>query len=332
MRRHSDESPEARNARSEALRTRLGPCYRLRMKKRSLVVTIALAALTGVTGLAAIAVPLGCATSERPRERERKVRRYNGPVIDLFAHYVVTGTAEEAEEYRKNAADPRLARIVAAVTAAPGRPEETRVLNDRAIQLAAENGKVLPMPSVNPYDAGAIEELGRMADAGAVLLRLSLGAASLDPSDAKVAAVVQRAGERGVAVFIEGAGAADRGLFSRVITLAERHPSTQIVVVRSGLTAFRDAAALIQARKSPSWNDNVWLDLSSVATLYVGSPAAPELVWLIRKLQKRVLFGSGFPVDRSGAAIDAVQILGLEEGEQADVLYGNAARLLRLAG
>lgn len=291
------------------------------------VVVVLLLALALLAGGAA-----SCASSPRERERERRPRRYDGPVLDLYAHLALTGAADEAERYRKNAADPRLQKIAAVVTAPAGRPDETRAQNDRVLALAAENKKVVPVPSVFPYDGPpALDELTRLADAGVTLVHLSAAPQGIDPADPRLSALVQRAGERGVALFVEGSGPADSTVFSRVIALAERHPSTQLIVVHMGLVAFRDAAALVAARQGPAWGDNVWLDLSSVATLYSGSPAAPELVWLIRKMQRRVLFGSGFPVDASSQAIDAVQKLGLEEGEQADVLYGNAARLLHLA-
>lgn len=290
-----------------------------------------------VTLLASLLLPLflgalSCASSARPRERERRARRYDGPVLDLYAHLALTGATDEAEQYRKNAADPRLQKIAAVVTAPAGRPDETRAQNDRVLALAAENKKIVPVPSVFPTDGpAALDELNRVADAGATLVHLSPSPRGLDPADPSVAALVQRAGERGIVLFVEGNGPADPSLFARVLALAERYPATQLIVVRMGLVSFRDAAALIAAKKGPAWGDNVWLELSSTATLYAGSPAAAELVWIIRKLQKRVLFGSGFPLDTSSQAIDAVQALGLEEGEQADVLYGNAARLLHLA-
>jgi len=97
-----------------------------------------------------------------------------------------------------------------------------------------------------------------------------------------------------------------------------------------GLTEFDEAAMFSQAKKNPAYSDNVYFDLASTAALYTRSPYADELVWVIRRFPKNVLFGSDFPLDTSAQAVDAVQQLGLEEGEQADVLYGNAARLLKL--
>jgi hypothetical protein len=285
-----------------------------------------LAVLTAAVLVTALAAPLGCASNERPRERERRARRYEGPVIDLWAH------VDDADRFARNAADPRVQKIGAVVDAPAGRPDETRAQNDRVLALARDNKKVIPIPSVFPYDGqAALDELNRVADQGAVLVHLSAAPQGIDPTDARLASIVQRAGERGVALFVEGASPGDPTLFSRVIALAEKHPATQLVVVHMGLTQFREAAMLVYKQKAAGWGDNVWLDMSGAATLYAGSPLAPEIVWLVRKLQSRVIFGSNYPSETSSSAVEAVQALGLEENEQAGVLYANAARLLKMA-
>lgn len=267
-----------------------------------------------------------CASGDN-RPKARKERTYDGPVIDLHAHLVLTGHVDENENFRKNAADPRLQKLGAIVTAPLGKADETRSLNDRVLALVKENAKIVPIPSVHPGDGQfALDELERVAQAGAKLIALHATTQGLDLNDARVGNLVARAGERQMTVLIEGT--ADPTIFSKTLALALRHPNTQIIVAGMGVTDFHDAAVFALMSKFPGYTDNVWFDVSLTAPLYANSPYEEQLAWVIRRFPKKVLFGSDFPLFTSGAGIEAVQSLGLTEGEQADVLFGNAARLL----
>jgi predicted TIM-barrel fold metal-dependent hydrolase len=173
-------------------------------------------------------------------------------------------------------------------------------------------------------------EIDRVIDAGAKMIALDPAKQKLDLADARVGAVVQHCGERGVPVLIEADGALSPGVLGKALQVALDHPQAQLVLGHMGLTHFTEAALFATAKKSAAFPDNVYFDVSSTAALYTKTPYADELAWVIRKFQKHVMFGSDFPLDTSEQAIDAVQTLGLEEDEQADVLYGNAARLLKL--
>ena len=270
----------------------------------------------------------GCAT-DRDRPKEKRERRYDGPVIDLHAHLVLTGAPDEAEQYRKNAADPRLQKVAAIVTAPAGKPDETKTLNDNALALQQENAKIVAVGSVHPADGSfALDELERLALAGTKIVALHPAVQGFDLADPRVAAVVQRCGERGIAVLIEGT--ADSSMFGKTVALALKYPQAQLIIAHMGFTDFHDAALLVLTAKNAAYAENVWFDVSITAPVYVNSPYEEQLAWVIRRFPKKVLFGSEFPLFTSGAAIDAVQSLGLTEGEQADVLYGNAARLLKL--
>lgn len=282
-----------------------------------------------IFAVALVAVSAGsCASAERERPKEKRERRYDGPVIDLHAHLVVTGAPDEDELFRKNAADPRLQRVGAIVMAPFGRLDETRSLNDKAIALQKENPKIVAVASVHPYDGGALDELERVALAGVKVLALQPALQGVDLADARVAALVQRCGQREVAVMLEATG--DASVFGKTAALALKNPQTQLIIAHIGFSDFHQAALFMLTAKNANYADNVWFDVSATAPVYVNSPYEEQLAWIIRRFPKKVLFGSDFPLYSSSIAIDAVQSLGLSEGEQADVLYGNAARLLKL--
>lgn len=278
-----------------------------------------------LTLVALALVPTACASSEKPK-REKKVERYGGPVIDLRAAY----DPNDEEAFLRNAADPRLARI-AAVVIAPAGVQNARALNDRVLDLQRREAKVLACVSVHPYDgAPALEEVDRAAAAGARLLALDATAQRFDLADSRVLDVVTRAGDRGMMVLVEGGAISDLGAFGRIVELASRAPRTRFIVGHMGLTRFVDTAVIASLRRRPGWADNLFLDLSGAATLFVRSPYVDDLQWVIRLFPDRVLFGSDFPHDTTAQAIDATELLGLTEGEQSLILYANGAKLLGL--
>src|SRR5688572_4166068 len=107
--------------------------------------------------------------SDEPK-RQKRADRYDGPIIDFHAH------ADDAEAFLKNAANPRLTRVTAITTAVlPGNIAATKSQNDQLLALKERSAKVVPCPSVHPHDGpAALEEINRMADAGAKLLALHL--------------------------------------------------------------------------------------------------------------------------------------------------------------
>ena len=266
-----------------------------------------------------------CAAPEKTK-REKRVERYGGPVIDLRAAY----DPNDEEAFLKNAADPRIAKI-AAVVIAPAGVANARALNDRVLDLQRREAKVVACVSVHPYDgAAALEEVDRTAAAGARLLALDGAAQRVDLADARVLDVVTRAGDRGMMVLLEGGAIAELGAFGRIVELASRAPRTRFIVGHMGLTRFLDTAVISSLRRRPGWADNLFLDLSGAATLFVRSPLVDDLQWVIRLFPDRVLFGSDFPHDTAAQAIDATELLGLTEGEQSMVMYANSAKLLGL--
>ncbi len=290
---------------------------------RAVIVVIAATAAVSFA-----AVPFAGCASQEPHERKRRVQRYDGPVIDVHAHLAVTGAADEEERFRKNAADPHITRIGAVVVAAA--PADARPLNDRVLALARELPKLFAVASVHPAQPDAVAEIDRVADAGARMIALDPVRQHIDLADPRVGAIVERCGQRALPVLIEADGALSPGVLGKILALAMDHPQARLIAAHMGLTSFSQATMFAMAKKNPAYPDNVFFDVSSTATLYARSPYAEHLVWVIRRFEKNVLFGSDYPLDTSAQAVDAVQNLGLEEDEQADVLYGNAARLLQL--
>jgi predicted TIM-barrel fold metal-dependent hydrolase len=275
------------------------------------------APMRAVWVLAALAVLCGC-RSDEPKRKARPAR-YDGPVIDFHAH------ADDVDAFLKNALNPRVTRVVAIVTAPAGNLAATRDQNNRVMALREQSAKVIPVPSVHPHDgAGALEEVNRMAEAGARMIALHLERQRAELTDGSTLDVVRRAGERGMVVILETA-AGEPGLFKKVVELASKAPNTRIVLAQMGLSQFGDAALLQQTRV-----DNLYFDLSATATLYKGSPYVEELLWVIRLFPDRVFFGSDFPRWSSADATDATERLGLSAGEMSMIFYANAAKLLGL--
>jgi uncharacterized protein len=270
-----------------------------------------------------IGVSLTACRSDEPK-RQKRAERYDGPVIDVHAH------ADDQEAFLKNAANPRLTRVVAMTTAVlAGNIAATKSQNDALLALKEKSAKVVPCPSVHPHDgAAALDEVNRMADAGAKILALHLERQKIELSDGSVLEVVRRAGERGMAVIIEAAPG-EPGLFKKVLDLANKAPNTKIILAHMGLTDFPDAALLAHVRQTGQ-GDNLYFDVSATSTLYKSSPYVEQLLWVIRLFPDRVFFGSDFPRWTSADATDATERLGLSAGEMSMVFYANAAKMFGL--
>lgn len=277
--------------------------------------------------LAAMVLAGACASGPDKKDKKR-ARRYDGPIIDLHAHW----DWSSPEGFATNAADARVYRVAALVHAAPGRLDETRAQNDAVIALAQQNPKVVVVGSVHPADGkAALDEIERLhqANVRAILLHTAWQGIALE--DTRTNDVIAKAGALGVIVFVE-AQLGDPLVVSKVLALAIRNPAARIVLSDAGLVDFAQLLALDVAKRDPKsgFQNNVWISLSSSAALYQDSPYAEQLAWVVQRLGDRVVFGSEFPVESSANAALTVGKLGLSEAEAGGVLYGNAARLLGL--
>jgi uncharacterized protein len=251
------------------------------------------------------------------------------PVIDLHAHLIMVGAPGEREAYLANAADPRIDRIAAIVMAPRGDLDTTRAQNDQALALQTSDPRVIAVCSVHPLDhRAALRELDRIAGLGCRFLKLHQNTQRFDLEEPWVGRVLGAAGEHGMTVLIEGTTVLDAETFGKVLVHAIGNPTTRILLTHMGHADFAQAMVFAEMRHFAWYPDNVYFDISATAPTFVDSPFEDELVWVIRQLGSRVVFGSDFPVHTTADAIDAVLRLDLTPEERRALLHDNAAALL----
>lgn len=77
-------------------------------------------------------------------------------------------------------------------------------------------------------------------------------------------------------------------------------------------------------------HENVYIDTSA----YTTKRLPDELIRFMRTRtgQRKVLFGTNYPMIMHGHALDGLDELGLDDAARADYLHGNAARVFKLGG
>ncbi len=185
--------------------------------------------------------------------------------------------------------------------------------------------RIVCFGSVHPLQLGIGWRLDRQLKAGARGIKFHPGGQLLPPSHPRAMKLYRACGHRGLPVFwhcgpvgIEPEGARRRCQVEGYREAIEQHPGTTFVLGHSG--ALQMEVALDLAETYP----NTWLDISCQS---VGN--------LRRMLEvadtSRVLHGSDWPFYHQ--AIGVAKVLLATEGKpelRHDVLWGNAARLLRL--
>ena len=264
--------------------------------------------------------------------------RYDGPIIDTHAHLRLEGEGGVNDQPVGTAALEQLDRAAGVtqsaliVIARRGQTALTRQHNDAAMAAAAASGgRFFAIPSVHPLDgAEAIAELDRLAKLNVREIKLHPNTQNFDVSDPVVGAMVEHAGALGLVLLFDSYKPWDSSEMGKFVLLAAQHPKTKFVLAHMGFSEFRETITFAKLRKL-GVGDNVWFDISAIATTYVDSPVEAELVWTMRQIgMNRFLFGSDWPVDTPAVAVDAVRRLGLTPKEQALVFHDNAAGLLGL--
>ena len=266
-------------------------------------------------------------------------KEYKGPIIDAHAHLRLgpndglTPTQPVGTDAIRTLDDAAgVTQSALIVIARQGQPEKTRQLNDAVLSAAAAApARFYPVVSVHPADKqAAYDELERVAKLGAKEVKLHPNTQNFDVSDPDVGAVVEKCGELNLIVLFDSYKPWDASEMGKFLLLAVQHPKTKIVLAHMGFSHFREAVSFELITRL-GMADNVWFDISAIATTYAGSPVQPELVWTLRKVGiDRIIFGSDWPVYTPAEALQAVRSLGLTETEQKQVLHDNIVHLLRL--
>ncbi len=260
-------------------------------------------------------------------------------VIDTHTHPMldprqqVLAEPHPPEDYLRRAAGTGIERAAALVMAPRGDLELTRTLNDAVLDLATRHdGFFFPVCSVHPKDgAAALDELDRVAAGGARWLKLHPNTQAFDVADPDVAAVVERAAERGLAVLFDAYSPWDAGQPGKFVQLAMAVPRARLILAHAHGPNFSALLVYEILARYPFWPRQVWIDLSATASLLAGGPYVEQFVWVLRKVgTDRILFGSDYPLDDPAAALAAVRSLGFDDHELRAILHDNAAALLEL--
>jgi predicted TIM-barrel fold metal-dependent hydrolase len=259
------------------------------------------------------------------------------PVFDIHVHLHRGETSAREYSARLEATGQRVSGYGAMWFGGPnhalqGRPEEIRANNDALIALAREHPGMLPVATVHPYDGeAALTELERVATAGVKVLKIHPHTQRFDPDDARVLALVRRAGDVGIVVLMDNANVLP-GDSQKLFNLALAAPRTQFIFAHLGGFDFRFWNILKAARTAEGlFGDNIYFDISAIVALVADSPLEDEFVWTIRNVGvDHVLLGSDYPQYSLEQNVGALERLGLEDAEKAMISHENARKLFRL--
>jgi uncharacterized protein len=243
----------------------------------------------------------------------------------------IVGSPHPPEAYRALVRGSQVRRAAAITIAPSGDLERTRARNDAVLRLAWDSGGFFyPACSVHPADgAAALEELDRVAAAGAVWLKLHPNTQRLDVADPAVERVVRRAAELGLPVLFDAYSPWDANQPGKFVNLATAVPEARLILAHAHGPGFPQLLFYDIAARYPGWRRNVWVDISVTGLMFAGGPYAEQFTWVLRKVGiDRVVFGSDYPVDDPLTAAGAVAVLGFNDEEQAAILHDNAAALI----
>jgi hypothetical protein len=262
---------------------------------------------------------------------------YEGAIIDAHTHPMldpdesIVDAPQPAENYRSLVNGSQVTRAAAITIAWPDDPGRTRARNDGVLQLAEDSGGFFyPVCSVHPGDdRAALEEIDRVAAAGAAWLKLHPNTQQFDVADPAVVTVVKKATENGLPVLFDAYSPWDANQPGKFVNLAMAVPDAKLILAHAHGPGFPQLLVYDIVGRYPWWQRNVWIDISVTALMLAGSPFAEQFAWVLRKVGiDRVIFGSDYPLDDPMTAARAVADLGFTVAEQAAILHDNAESLL----
>ncbi len=213
-----------------------------------------------------------------------------------------------------------------------GNPADIRTRNDALIALAAKHPGMIVIATVHPYDGdAALAEVDRVAARGVKLLKIHPHTQKFDPADARVLALVKRAGAAGLIVVMDNANILP-GDSEKLFNLALAAPKTKFIFGHMGGMNFRFWNILALARTADGlFADNIYFDISASVILAADSPIEDEYVWTIRNVGvDHVLLASDFPQISLPKTLEAFAKLDLTDEERVQIRSGNARKLLGL--
>lgn len=262
---------------------------------------------------------------------------YDGPIIDAHTHPMldpeaqIVSAAHPPEAYLALIEGSRIGHAAAVTIARRGDLKRSSARNDALLRLSRDSGGFFyPVCSVHPADdAAALDELDRVAAAGAAWIKLHPNTQQLDVADPAVETVVRRAAGHRLPVLFDAYSPWDANQPGKFVNLAMAVPEARLILAHAHGPGFPQLLVYDILARYPWWQRNVWVDISATGLMLAGGPFADQFTWVLRKIGiDRVIFGSDYPIDDPLAAVAAVAKLGFTDAEQAAILHDNAAALL----
>jgi uncharacterized protein len=265
-------------------------------------------------------------------------RVYEGAIIDAHTHPMlvpdesIVAVPHPPEAYLSLVKGSQVTRAAAITIARLNCLGRTRARNDRLLQLAEDSGGFFyPVCSVHPADGrAALDEVDRVAAGGAAWLKLHPNTQQFDVADPAVARVVRKATDNGLPVLFDAYSPWDANQPGKFVNLAMAVPDARLILAHAHGPGFPQLLVYDVVGRYPSWQRNVWIDISVTGPMLAGGPFAEQFAWVLRKVgTDRIVFGSDYPIDDPLAAARAVADLGFTDAEQAAILHDNAESLLK---
>jgi uncharacterized protein len=262
---------------------------------------------------------------------------YHGPIIDTHTHPMldpesqIVAEPHPPEAYRALVDGSQISRAAAITIAQRGDLARTRARNNAVIKLAQDSARFFfPVCSVHPADGpAALDEVDRVAAAGAAWLKLHPNTQAFDVADPDVEKVVSKATEHRLPVLFDAYSPWDANQPGKFVDLAMAVPEARLILAHAHGPGFPQLLVYDILARYPWWGRNVWIDISVTGAMLAGSPFAGQFAWVLRKVGvDRVVFGSDYPVDDPLTAVRGVAELGFSDEEEAAILHDNADALL----
>ena len=139
------------------------------------------------------------------------------------------------EAYRALVDGSQISRAAAITIAQRGDLDRTRARNNAVIKLAQDSARFFfPVCSVHPADGpAALDEVDRVAAAGAAWLKLHPNTQGFDVADPDVETVVSRATERGLPVLFDAYSPWDANQPGKFVDLAMAVPEARLILAHA---------------------------------------------------------------------------------------------------
>ncbi len=207
------------------------------------------------------------------------------------------------------------------------KPEMARRLNESMLEVAQEYGghgvSIISGCTVHPDDNDPVEDLRTAVQNGARVLKLHCSVGNYEPTNPKLAPVLDAAGELGVPITIHAGhsitGHTEASELAPISEAVAAHPHTTFILAHSGHHSYEEAMELMRI------HPNLVCDLTPVIYEPVPITAADA-----EEFSDRILFGTDAPNTGKTAAqlLDHLSDSGVSGLTYTRITTLNAQRLI----